>query len=277
MAPAPAPSTTPTPARAPEQTTATPAPAPVPAPNETGDDEWRPVRQVRPAHGVLNPDGSLPTTHADGTPLNSAEWAAQFRNYWYWNDGARLTGTEATRLRATLDPRPRAGRPRGAATGPRGDDPSEHAANLISANLVHQSALFGAIRSQGGMCITHDCQFEAQVLVNGNAYCSFACHTARAPAHAHAPAVRSAPAADMAAHPAAHSPTPPTVAPRPAPEPAANGDEQLSEPPAEQRRSRGRDEEDAPAPAEGDHAAPDRMRAPRGRACLGFVAPGCPA
>ena len=42
-------------------------------------------------------------------------------------------------------------------------------------------------------------------------------------------------------------------------------------------RGRGRDEEDAPAPAEGDHAAPDRMRAPRGRACLGVVAPGCPA
>ena len=175
---------------------------------------------MRPAYGVLNPNGSLPTTHADGTPLNSAEWAAQFGNYWYWNDGARLTGTEATRLRATLDPRPRADRPRGAATGPRGDDPSAHAADLISANLVYQSALLSAIRGQGGMCITHDCQFEAQVLVNGNAYCCFACHTTRALAHARAPTVRFAPTAAAAAQSAAHTPAPPAVAPPPAPAPA---------------------------------------------------------
>ena len=127
----------------------------------------------------------------------------QFGDYWYWNDGARLTGTEATRLRATLDPRPQADRPRGAATGPRGGDPSAHAADLISANLVHHGAPWRAIRGQNGMCITHDCQFEAQVLVNGNAHCCFTCHTARAIAHARDPTVRLAPTAATAAQSAA--------------------------------------------------------------------------
>ena len=108
-------------------------------------------------------------------------------------------------MRATLDPRPLADRPRGAATGP-GDHPSAHAADLISANLVHQSALRRAIRGQHGMCITHDCQFEAQVLVYGHAYCCFTCHTTRAIAHACAPTVRFAPTAATAAQSAAHTP-----------------------------------------------------------------------
>ena len=151
---------------------------------------------------MLNPNGSLPTAHADGTPLNSApEWTAQFENYWYWNDGARLlTFAETGRLRAQLvPPAPRADRPRGAATGPRDDDPNARAAGLISANLVYQSALWRAIRAQGGMCITRNCQFDAKVLVNGKAYCCFACHTASALARASAPTVSFAPAGAAAA------------------------------------------------------------------------------
>ena len=34
-------------------------------------EEWLPVRQVRPAYGVLNRDGRAAKAHADGTPLRS--------------------------------------------------------------------------------------------------------------------------------------------------------------------------------------------------------------
>jgi hypothetical protein len=205
VAPASAPSHAPAP---------TPADAPVPAPaalapapaHAWDSEEWLPIRQVRPAYGVLNRDGSLPTAHADGTPLNDGEWAAQFNNAWYWTDGARLTSAEADGLRAQLVP------------------PATRADRPLRTNLVHQSALWQAIRAQNGMCITHNCQHEAQILANGDAYCCFACHTASALARASGPAVRLA--GDAAARATTPAPTPeplpmptPIAPPTPAPAP----------------------------------------------------------
>ena len=72
--PAPSPAPTPTPANAPAPAPAALAPAPAPAHDAWDSEEWMPVRQVRLAFGVLNPNGSLPTTHADHPrPTTQAE------------------------------------------------------------------------------------------------------------------------------------------------------------------------------------------------------------
>ena len=105
-------------------------------------------------------------------------------------------------------------RPRGAATYPRGGDPHARAEDLIRANTVYESTLGRAIRAQRYMCDTGSCQFEATVLANGKAYCSFACHTANALARATGPTVRFAPTGSAFAQSAAPTPTP---APSPTP------------------------------------------------------------
>jgi len=89
--PAPPPTPTPSPARAPAPSSAALAPAPAPAYGALDNAEWRPVRQVQPAYGVFNADGSLPTAHADGSALGSIEWHSQFNAPWYWTDGAAVT------------------------------------------------------------------------------------------------------------------------------------------------------------------------------------------
>ena len=129
------------PVRAPAPSSAALAPTLVPPYGARDNVESRPVRQVQPAYGVLNANGSLPTTHTEGSTLDSIEWHNQFNAPWYWTDAAALTSAEAGRLRPQLDPRPaarrpREDRPRGAATGPRGDDPDARAADLIRANIV---------------------------------------------------------------------------------------------------------------------------------------------
>ena len=65
------------------------------------------------------------------------------------------------------------------------------------------------------MCITRNCQFDAKLLVNGKAYCCFACHTTSALARASAPTVSFAPTEAAAARTAAHTPAPPAIARRP--------------------------------------------------------------
>ena len=207
--PAPAPS----PAAAPAPSPTTPAPARAPAS----------FRRVRPAYGALNEDGSLPTIVADGTKLCSIELHNQFNAHWYWEDGARLTCDEEREHRATLNPLGlRADRPRGAATGPRGDDPIARAQDLIRANGVYESTLWRATRAQSGICHTTSCQFEATVLANGNAYCSFVCHTANAVARARAPTARFAQSGSAATQAAAPTPTP-TPPPTPTPARRARG------------------------------------------------------